>query len=32
MILPQRIRHAWITVYGTIAETMIEAADDELQR
>ena len=25
------IRHAWITVYGMIAETMIEAAEDELQ-
>jgi hemoglobin-like flavoprotein len=22
------IRHGWITVYGTIAETMIDAADD----
>ena len=22
------IRHAWITVYGMIAETMIEAAED----
>ena len=26
--LTSEIRHAWITVYGMIAETMIEAAED----
>jgi class 3 adenylate cyclase/hemoglobin-like flavoprotein len=26
--LTPEIRHAWITVYGTIAETMIDAAED----
>jgi hemoglobin-like flavoprotein len=26
--LTPEIRHAWITVYGMIAETMIDAAED----
>jgi hemoglobin-like flavoprotein len=26
--LTSEIRHAWITVYGMIAETMIDAAED----